>query len=47
MSIENSRLVKIFNHQYHISSDEGDDERVEHVASYLDEKMHDAARLSG
>jgi len=47
MSIENSRLVKIFNHQYHISSDEGDDERVQNVASYLDEKMHDAARSSG
>jgi len=47
MSIENSRLVQIFNHQYHISSDEGDEERVEDVASYLDEKMHDAARSSG
>ncbi len=47
MSTENSTLVRIFNHQYNVASDEGDGERVERVASYLDEKMHDAAMSSG
>ena len=47
MSSENSTLVRIFNHQYNLASDEGDGERVERVASYLDEKMHDAALSSG
>ena len=47
MSRENSTLVRIFNHQYNVASDEGDGERVERVASYLDEKMHDAAMSSG
>ena len=47
MSRENSTLVRIFNHQYNVASDEGNGERVEHVASYLDEKMHDAALSSG
>ena len=47
MSKENSTLVKIFNHQYHVASDEGGDDRVARVASYLDEKMHDASSASG
>ncbi len=47
MSKENSTLVRIFNHQYNVASDDGGSDRVERVASYLDEKMHDAAMSSG
>ena len=47
MPEENSTLVKIFNHQYQVASDEGGGDRVARVASYLDEKMHDASTASG
>ena len=46
MSSQNSTLVRIYNHQYNVTSDD-DSAGVERVALYLDEKMREASQSSG